>query len=110
MLQMSGAGYFIIAALCSIYLFAIKRAQDDHGFGYSLFVMVMSILNMGVMILGNSVVWLGFTMFRTARIIYFPTQPEIASMQRYDEGIRMIQNFLTVVFSAAIFFGFQYFR
>ena len=107
---MSGAGYFIIAVLCSIYLFAIKRSHDDHGFGYSLFVMIMSILNMGVMLLGDPVVWLGFTMLRTARIIYFPAQPEIISMHKYDSGVRMLQNLLIVVYSAAIFFVFQYFR
>ena len=107
---MSSAGYFIIAVLCSIYLFSIKRAQDDHGFGYSFFVMVMSMLNMGVMLLGDPIIWLGFTMLRTVRVIYLPTQPEIIFSQKYDEGVRMLQNLMVVILSAAIFFGFQYFR
>ncbi len=107
---MSGTAYFIIVLLSSVYLFSIKQAHEEHGFGRSLYLTIMSSLSICVMLLGNPVVWMAFTLIGVIKTLYLPSQADLINEQKFDHPTRMSQSILRVMLSAAIFFSFQHFR
>ena len=106
-----GIGAIIILALLGA--FAFTRAnfwfERDEGLTAAL-ACVFFIIEVGVLVLGNAWVWLGWTLLGAAKTLWFPGEELKRRMEIMPQNVHHFNMIMTVLLNGLIYTMFQWLR